>query len=105
MINTEDKVIQFKPQRSFEYKRSQNKEQILCSHIGVEINEETRSVHCQKCDIVLDPFEYLKKVCYQDEHAFYTHVQLKMEVEKLNKTYSNLIKEIARLKKLRNELK
>jgi len=71
----------------------------------VEVDIENRTINCAKCDIVMDAFEYMKDVCFRDEHAFTQYVTLQMEVEKMKRQYNNLIKDISRLKKLRNELK
>jgi hypothetical protein len=103
-MSDEIKVIQFKAERSFTYKPLTKPEQRLCSHINIEVDAETRTVHCADCDIVMEPFDYLKDVCFKDDNAFVHHVSLLSEVSKLKRTYNNLIKEIARLKKLKASL-
>lgn len=99
------KIIQFKPERSFTRKRPDDVKQRLCTHKNILVDEENRMINCQECNIVLDPFDYLLKVCYQDESAFNNHTQLLIEVEKLKKKYNNLTKEIQRLNTIKKQLK
>jgi methionyl-tRNA synthetase len=98
-------VIDFKAARSFVFKGTENREQRLCSHSNIIVCEETRTIECDKCGIILDPFDYLRKVCYQDEHAFQTHSTMLVEVEKLKKQYNRLSSEVFNLNLEKKQLK
>jgi len=103
-MDEERKVIKFNPERSFTHKRP-GSGKAYCNHSGVLVNEENRSIECQECGIILDPFDFLKKTCYQDESAFTKFVTLENEVAKLEKRYKNLNTEIDRLNRVKKALK
>jgi len=102
-MDDEIKVISLL-EKSFTFKRTTNTEQKSCYHYGVEVDEETRTVNCAKCGIVMDPFDYLKTTCYRNESAFNKYILLTAEVSKLEKRYNNLNKEIERLKSIKSKL-
>lgn len=101
----EPKLIKFTPDRSFKYKRTERPEQRHCIHYNIIVDEELRIIECDKCGIVLDPFDYLKNVCYQDESAFNKHAELLSEVAKLEVRYRNLTNEVDKLKRERFNIK
>lgn len=90
----------FVPVISFVAKRSQKS----CYHKTVVVDEEKRAIECSACGIVMDPFDFLLKTCYQDESAFDMYVALKTEVDKKQRRLHNLEKEIERLNKVKKIL-
>jgi len=79
-------------------------EQTSCRHKCVTVNEDTRTVICDSCDIVVDAFDYLRHCCYQEQSAFDDLARYEIEVSKLQKRYNNLTKEIERLNKVKRAM-
>lgn len=84
--------------RAFSYRKTEDNKQKLCTHIAVIVDEATRTIECDECGIILDPFDYLRKVCYQEEHAFQRLDALKAELPKLEKQYQRLSREVQKLR-------
>lgn len=90
--------------RAFTYKRADNPEQMLCNHESVEVCEETRTVECKKCNIILDPFDYLKDVCYREYSAFHQYMHNKKVISAMEKRYTTLSKQIEELSNKKKKL-
>jgi len=98
-VNEEKQI----PAMSFTFVKTDKSKQRYCNHLNILVDEERRIIECNNCGIVLDPFEYLKSTCYQEESAFHKHTQLLLEVDKLSKKYANLNKEIQRLNLIKKQ--
>jgi len=99
---SDEKII---PVISFKFVKTDKKEQTYCNHTAVMVDEKTRTIECSNCGIILDPFEYLKETCYQEESAFTRYQVLKNEVSKLEVRWSNLTKEVERLNLIKKKIK
>lgn len=82
-----------------------SKEQDYCRHKNVDVCESTRTIECRECKITMDAFDYLFHCAIQSENAFEAMNNYKVEVDRLQRRYDNLNKEIERLTKIKNTLK
>mgnify|MGYP001804466211 CR=1 FL=1 len=95
------KIIDFKAKPFFTTKRHYNS----CPHNRITVDEENRKKECEDCGTVLDPLDYLLTIAYKENACWERYIKYEGEVQKLQKRYNNLNKEIERLTKIRNKLK
>lgn len=105
MEEDNSKVLSINSKHGFTYKKSPRHEDGYCFHRNVVVDEQSRTIECDKCGVVMDAFDFLKSCCYEEDNAFVRLGQLKIEVAKLEKRYKNLNSEIQRLSRIKNDLK
>jgi hypothetical protein len=76
-----------------------------CSHIQVEVDEQTRTVHCSSCERVMDAFDYILGWAKQ-ERRFEMEVEyLKRQLTALHNEKIELSKEVSYMKKKAKDAK
>lgn len=75
-----------------------------CQHKYVEIDADEREVRCQNCNAIVDPFEYVLGMAYEENSQMQYKKWLKREVEMLEKQKQDIIKEITNLKAQKRRL-
>lgn len=68
-----------------------------CSHEEIRLDEHSRTVVCERCDAVLDPFDFLLYNARVIQSAWTSHRAVKEQVRKLNESVSTLKREQKRL--------
>lgn len=87
--------------RIFQLKRNSND----CFHDkGVIVCEETRTIECSQCESKMSAWDYLHKMCFSEDSALKRLTALQTEVNRLEKRYYTLNKEIERLNKVKKAI-
>lgn len=73
-------VIKFRPGKSITPRRDRLNH---CRHMQVIADEKTRSLICESCGTVIDPFEYLWAIACKDDRLDYRKTRLEKEIKKL----------------------
>ena len=99
-------IIDLNTQMSLKPVRTQG----FCRCQRVFVDKQTRMLRCQKCDRVIDPFDYLWQQAIMQEGeamslkgARHEHERLDKEIEELKRQKRNLQAQVRRLKKKETE--
>ena len=77
-----------------------------CTHPYIDIDLDEREVRCQDCNAVLEPFEWILSLAYQERNQISALRELRKSVEELQQQKEQLQKEVNDLKaKKRNLIK
>lgn len=90
--------------RSFDLKRKTTH----CMHWRVEVDEEKKIVTCQDCNHVIDPFQFVLTMAFDEESIEYRVTELKRKLKSLSDEYDQLSKTVSYMKrknKFLNQLK
>ena len=78
---SESKVIQFDKKR---LPINIRKDTSFCRHMHVVVCEKTRMLECEKCQTMLDPFDYLWQWANKDRNLSWTRDALEKDIESLS---------------------
>ena len=92
-----DGVIKLKPISDLEFSLKIKKEK-HCNHSHIEVDEDEREIRCQKCNSVIDPFDFLLTSAYEERNHFTNIIYLKSEVELYYKAIERAKKDLVNLK-------
>jgi hypothetical protein len=96
-------VIKLDPEKQKEYsiKRINNH---ICNHKFIEVDVELRVIRCQKCNTVVDPFDFILNMAMSVESHVSYQKRLEYEVGELQERKIRLEKDLVNLRaKIRKE--
>jgi len=95
------KIIDFKV-RPFSKTKGRSE---FCEHNIISVDADNRTIGCDECKRTLDPIDYLTSIAHRENSMWERYTKYDQEIYKLRKRYENLLKEIERLKKVRDKIK
>jgi len=70
-----------------------------CQHKNVDLDDKMRTIECTECGAIMEPFEFLKRLAYEESDHIKRLGALKIEVLKLSSIRDKLEQQISELKK------
>jgi hypothetical protein len=69
-----------------------------CSHKYVEVDIDERELRCQTCKSVVEPFDFILSMAYEERNQQWTQKELKRQIESLKDEKQRLEKDVNNLK-------
>ncbi|ELE6988229.1 hypothetical protein RMT79_000221 [Enterobacter kobei] len=66
-------------------------QKVMCLHSAVSINGKERTLRCRKCETLIEPFDYLMKLCDQESRYWESVKYLRREEKQRRQNIEKLI--------------
>lgn len=95
---SETKIIHLKPNSDGDIRTFTIHKGKFCTHKAVEVDVDEREVRCQRCNAVVDAFDYVLSLASEENTHFFNLDQLKKNIKSLQLEQERLEKNVRNLK-------